>query len=148
IISFGKIYRGMAIDGSFSTWAFKSTSGFDMAAGIDDAFSGGATVPLAAFKFSALQLAGDPVVNTTDGAVNLALISVGNVNDAVPGGTLTFAGINTLLLATQDGAINLSSNISFSNLHQLIFYARGAGSNLTLGCAVNGVQTINLNAEG
>jgi hypothetical protein len=148
ISRFGKIYRGMAIDGPFSTWAFGSSSDFDMAAGIDNAFSGGATVPLAAFKFTALELMGDPVIDTTGGAINLALVSVGNLTDVAPGGTLTFGGINTLLLATQNGAINFSPSISFSNLNQLMFYARGAGSNLTLACAVNGVQTVDLNAEG
>jgi hypothetical protein len=148
ITSFGKIYRRPARDGSFSAWAFRSTSAFDMGTGIDDTFSGGGTVPLAAFKFEALQLAGNPVINTAGGAMNLALISVGNLSDAVPGGTLTFTGINTLLLATEDGAINFSSNISFSNLNQLIFYARGAGSNLTLDSAVSGVRTVRLDAEG
>jgi large subunit ribosomal protein L35 len=103
---------------------------------------------VAAFKFSALQLSGDPSINTTGGATTLALISVGNLSDRAPGGTLTFAGIDTLLLATQNGAINLGPNISFSNLNRLIFYARGFGASLTLGCPINGVQTVDLDAEG
>lgn len=148
VTDFGKVYRSSSADGSFTTWAFGSSSDFDMLTGLDQNFATGSNLPVAAFKFSALQLAGDPSIDTTGGATTLALISVGNLSDGAPGGTLTFAGINTLLLATQNGAINLGANISFSNLNRLIFYARGFGANLTLGCPINGVQTVDLDAEG
>lgn len=149
LTDFGKVYRSSSADGSFATWAFGSSSDFDMLTGLDQNFGAGSNLPVAAFKFSALQLAGDPSIDTAGGgATTLALISVGNLSDSAPGGTLSFAGINTLLLATQNGAINFGANISFSNLNRLIFYARGGGANLTLGCAINGVQTVDLDAEG
>lgn len=148
VTDFGKVYRSASADGSFTTWAFGSSSNFDMLTGLDQNLATGSNLPVAAFKFSALQLAGDPSIDTTGGATTLALISVGNLSDTAPGGPLTFAGINTLLLATQNGAINLGANISFSNLNRLIFYARGFGANLTLSCPINGVQSVDLDAEG
>jgi hypothetical protein len=148
VTDFGKVYRSASADGSFTTWAFGSSSNFDMLTGLDQNLATGSNLPVATFKFSALQLAGDPSIDTTGGATTLALISVGNLSDSAPGGPLTFAGINTLLLATQNGAINLGANISFSNLNRLIFYARGFGANLTLSCPINGVQSVDLDAEG
>jgi len=148
VTDFGKVYRSASADGSFTTWAFGSSSNFDMLTGLDQNLATGSNLPVAAFKFSALQLAGDPSIDTTGGATTLALISVGNLSDTAPGGPLTFAAINTLLLATQNGAINLGANISFSNLNRLIFYARGFGANLTLSCPINGVQSVDLDAEG
>lgn len=51
-----------------------------------------------------------------------------------------------MLLATQAGSINLGG-ITFQNIAQLYLYARGAGSDLTLGAAVNGVTSEILQAE-
>ena len=93
-------------------------------------------------------MTGNPTVSTTNGEINLALIGVNGITSGGPGGTLTFAGISALLLATQDGSINLGSEISFSGLHDLIFYARGAGSNLTLASPISGTIKLRLFAEG
>src|SRR5207249_8112069 len=56
----GKIYRGRSIDGQISAWAFGSTSAFDTASGFDALIGDGSG---AAFKFTALQLNGDPTID-------------------------------------------------------------------------------------
>ena len=146
---FGKIYRDSAQDGPFSTWAFTATSPFDTTVGIDALY--GPNVPVAAFKFVALQLVGDPIISTANGgATNLALISVGAITTATSGNaTFTFAGMQSLLLATQNGSIDITSpDISFQGIPQLFFYARGTGSNLTLGgMGIFGTNTLRLMAE-
>ena len=141
---FGKIYRGPEIDGLFSAYAFGSTSAFDIASGFDDQIDDSGAV----FKFTSLQLTGDPTISTTNGEINLALIGVNGITSGGPGGTLTFAGLNGLLLATENGSITLGSEISFEGLNDLTFYARGAGSNLTLACDISTLNQLNLYSEG
>src|SRR6476620_4244851 len=55
VTDFGKIYRGPVTDGPASAWAFGSTSTFDTASGFDSQIN----TSCAAFKFTALQLAGE-----------------------------------------------------------------------------------------
>jgi hypothetical protein len=144
VTDYGKIYRGESIDGPASAWAFGSTSAFDTASGFDaliDDTSG------AAFKFTALQLAGNPAIATTNGETNLGLIAVNGITSGGPGGVLTFAGISGLLLATQDGPITLGPEISFSGLHDLTIYARGSSSDLTLGSDISTSSQLRLLAE-
>src|SRR4029077_1999027 len=73
---------------------------------------------------------------------------VDSITSGSPGGVLTFAGIRGLLLATQNGPINLGPEISFSGLHDVTFYARGTGSMLTLGSDVSTTNKIRLYGEG
>lgn len=142
----GRIYRGPNPDGAFSTWAFTATSAFDTASGIDSHFGNAANLQLAAFKFVNLQLAGDPIISTANGgATKLALLTVGSIT-AQPGASFRFAGVDTVLLATQNGSINLSG-IGFQNIGQLYFYARGLTSDLILGATISGVGTAILQAE-
>ena len=110
VTDYGKIYRGQSIDGPASAWAFGSTSIFDTASGFD-ALIGDTSG--AAFKFSALQLTGDPTIDITNGETNLGLIAVNGITSGGPGGVLTFSGISGLLLATQNGSITLGPEISF-----------------------------------
>lgn len=134
VTDYGKIYRDPAQDGSFSTWAFTATSPFDTTSGINSLY--GPNAPVAAFKFVAVQLVGDPIISTANGgALNLALISVGPITSAPAGNaTFTFAGMQSVLIATQNGSIDISGpDISFQGIPTLIFYARGTGSNLNLG---------------
>ncbi len=144
VTDYGKIYRGQSTDGAFSAWAFGSTSGFDTGSGFDGLIGAGSA---AAFKFAALQLTGDPIIDTTNGETNLALIAVDGITSGGPGAVLTFEGINGLLLATQNGAITLGSEISFSGLHDLTIYARGAISDLTLGSDISTTNQVSLFAE-
>src|ERR1700674_4546119 len=143
---FGKIYRDTTQDGPFSAWAFTATSAFDTTSGIDAQY--GPSMPVAAFKFAALQLAGNPSISTANGgATNLALISVAPITSAPFGNTtFTFPGLQSVLIATQLGSIDISG-ISFQGIPSLYFYARGAGSNLTLGGPINNVGTLRLVAE-
>src|SRR5437763_2938652 len=143
VTDFGKIYRGPETDGPTSAWAFGSTSTFDTASGFDTGINSSG----AAFKFTALQLAGNPTISTANGESNLGLIAVNGSASGSPGGPLTFSGIRGLLLATQNGPIDLGSEISFSVLHDLTVYARGVGSDLTLSSAISGLTQTTLIAQ-
>src|SRR5437762_4629079 len=144
VTDYGKIYRGRSVDGPISAWAFGSTSAFDTASGFDDLIGDNSG---AAFKFAALELTGDPIIDTTNGEINLGLIAVNGITSGGPGGVLTFSGIHSLLLATQNGPISLGSEISFSGLHDLTIYARGSSSDLTLGSDIDTTSEVNLFAE-
>lgn len=149
VTDFGKIYRDATQDGPFSTWAFTATSAFDITVGINALY--GTNVPLAAFKFAALQLVGNPTISTANGgATNLALISVGPMNSSAAGTgntVFTFDGMQSVLLATQNGSITLGG-ISFQNIPLLVFYARGASGNLNLDSPITNVASLRLIAEG
>src|SRR6202011_1125565 len=127
---FGKIYNGPTQDGPFTLRAFGSTSPFDTAVQkelssksfLDDPNS----LPIAVFKFQSLLLTGTPSIDTTTGVTHLGLIGVDSITTGPPGGTLTFAGLNLLFLATVNGPIDLTSDVSFQGLSLLAFYARGA----------------------
>lgn len=144
VTDYGKIYRGRSIDGAFSAWAFGSTSAFDTGSGFDDLIGDNSG---AGFKFTALELTGDPTIDTTNGEINLGLIAVNGITSGGAGGVLTFEGINVLLLATQDGPITLGPEISFSGLHELMIYARGSSSDLTLGSDISTTSRVRLLAE-
>src|SRR5262249_53090996 len=144
VTDYGKIYRGRSVDGPVSAWAFGSTTSFDTASGFDDLIGDNTG---AAFKFTALQLNGDPTIDTTNGEINLGLIAVNGITSGGPGSVLTFEGIRGLLLATQNGPITLGPEISFSGLHDLTIYARGTNSDLTLGSDINTTSQISLFAE-
>src|SRR6266478_270140 len=146
VTDFGKIWRGPAIDGPLSAFIFGSTSSFDTTSGFDTELNG--QMGGAGFKFTALQLTGNPTIVTTNGEINLGLIAVDSITSGSPGGVLTFAGIRGLLLATQNGPINLGPEISFSGLHDVTFYARGTGSMLTLVSDVSTTNKIRLYGEG
>jgi hypothetical protein len=146
---YGKIYRGPTLDGPPSAFLFTATSPFDIALGFDQHFEDINLLPLAVFKFSALQITGNPTISIPEGgATNLALVSVGDITSGVPGGSLTFTGLDSLLLATQDGSITLTSDLSFENIPALAIYARGLGSTLTLDAAITGTTDLFLGAEG
>ncbi|MEA3093947.1 MAG: hypothetical protein QOJ04_5289, partial [Caballeronia sp.] len=145
---FGKIYRGPGADADFSTWSFDTTRPFDTSSGFE-AFYSGAGVPIAAFKFQSLVLTGNPTISTANGgATFLELIGVDGITSGPPGGTLTFAGINNLLLTTQNGSILLGPEISFQNLPAFFLYARGAGANIVLASPITGTRDLFLDAEG
>ncbi len=144
VTDYGKIYRGQSTDGAFSAWAFGSTSAFDTASGFDGLIGARSG---AAFKFAALQLTGDPIIDTTNGEINLSLIAVNGITSGGPGGVLTFEGIRGLLLATQNGSIALGAEISFSGLHDLTLYTRGSSSDLILGSDISTTSQVSLFAE-
>jgi hypothetical protein len=146
---FGRIYRGQAEDGAPSSYFFGSTSAFDTSSGFNTFFSNASALPIAAFKFQNLQIGGNPLVSTANGgAPNLALISVGALTSTASAGTtLTFAGIQRLLLATQAGSVSLGAQFTFQNLAALYVYARGAASDLRFDSSVSGTRDFYLQAE-
>src|SRR5436190_2877002 len=144
VTDYGKIYRGRSIDGPISAWAFGSTSAFDTASGFDELIGDGSG---AAFKFTALQLNGDPTIDIANGETNLALIAVNSITSGGPGGVFTFEGIRGLLLARQNVPITLGPGISFSRLHDLTIYARGSSSDLTIGSDISTTSQVSLFAQ-
>lgn len=149
VTDFGKIYRGTADDGLPSTYLFGATSDFDGSSGFDEVFGDPANAPMAVFKFAALRLAGDPtIVIPPGGATRLGLISVGDLDSGSAPATLTFAGLDSLLLATQDGSITLGSNLTFENIPTLFIYARGTDSTLTFDSTVSGTEELTLLSQG
>src|SRR5437773_652606 len=149
VTDFGKIYRGTTDDGPFTLWAFGSTSAFDTALHINtEFFADPSHLPIAAFKFQSLSLTGNPTIDTSNGVTKLALIGVDGITSGPPGGTLTFTGLDLLVLATVNGSINLTSDVSFHNLNELAMYARGAGSNLILNSPISNIGILELGAEG
>ena len=149
VTDFGKIYRGPALDGSEFDYLFGSTSSFDMTIG-EFFNTNGNGVPVAVFKFSSLELTGNPTITIPSGDTTfLGLVSVGDVTSAAPAGTtLTFAGLDRLFIATQSGSITLGPDIAFSGISHLTFYARGTGSNLTLASPISGADVVHLDSEG
>jgi hypothetical protein len=150
VTDYGKIYRSSTDDGAFSLWAFGSTSAFDTALNIDSEFFADPNhLPIAVFKFQSLSLIGNPIIDTSNGGVtNLGLIGVDGITSGPPGGTLTFTGLDLLVLATVNGSINLTSDVSFQDLNGLAMYARGAGSDLTIDSPISNIGTLDLAAEG
>ena len=113
----------------------------------DTHFNNAGHFPAAVFKFTSLVLAGNPTIDLTNGGVpNLALISVGDITSGLPGGTLTFSGLDALLLASQEGSINLGSEITFQGIPTLFFYARGTNGDLTLASPIIGATDLFLYA--
>src|SRR5207237_3519891 len=146
----GKIYRGSTADGGYTLWGFGSTSAFDTALGIDDVFFADANhLPIAVFKFQNLSLTGNPTIDLSNGGgTKLGLIGVDGITSGPPGGTLTFTGLDLLVLATVNGSINLTSDVSFQCLSELSMYARGAGSDLILNSPISNIGDLKLGAEG
>ncbi|PYX05248.1 MAG: hypothetical protein DMG88_22100 [Acidobacteria bacterium] len=146
----GKIYRGATDDGAFTLWAFGSTSAFDTALNIDtEFFADPNNLPIAVFKFQSLSLTGNPTIDTSNGGVTkLGLIGVDGITSGPPGGTLTFTGLDLLALATVNGSIDLTSDVSFQNLGTLAIYARGSGSDLTINSSISNIGILDLAAEG
>lgn len=150
ITHFGKIYRTTLLDGTRSLWFFRSTRPFDTASGFDTPDRTLFDLNyIATFKFQDLALLSNPNVSVSQGGITkLALIGVGSITSGPPGGSLTFTGLDSVLLATQNGSINLANGISFLNIPNLFFYARGASVSLTLGSPINGSNNLLLNSEG
>src|SRR5207237_9171744 len=63
-------------------------------------------------------------------------------------GILTFGGLNSGMLGTQNGSIILGGGISFQNIPNLFFYALGDGVALNLASPISGTSNLLLNSEG
>ena len=146
---FGKIYRDPELDGSPSQYLFGSISELDIESGFQAHFSDPANLPMAVFVFESFSLTGDPAILIGEGApTRLALISVGAITSGTTAATLTFAGLDSLLLATRSGSITLGSALAFQDIPTLFVYARGANSNLTFDSTVSGTTNFVLLSEG
>ncbi|MFL6513618.1 MAG: FecR domain-containing protein [Chthoniobacterales bacterium] len=147
VTDFGTIYRNQSEDGAIATWAFGTTSAFDLDSGFRSD-SGTSFDNTAVFKFQALQLDGPPTISTEGGVSRLGLIGVDGITSAGAGGNFTFSGLDFVFLATENGSINLGSGITFQGINRLLLYARGPNGNMTLSSQFNDIANLNLNAEG
>ena len=146
---FGKLYRTTQLDGTRSVWFFGATKPFDTASGFDTPDRSLFDLNyIPAFKFENLQLVSNPSISILNGINKLALVGVNGITSGAPGGTLTFSGLNSLLLATQSGSIVLGGGISFQNIPNLFFYARGDSVALNLASPISGASNLLLNSEG
>ena len=147
--NYGKVYRNTPLDGIRSLWFFGSTRPFDSASGFDtpnrSVFD---TNNIAVFKFQNLQLVSNPTISVPNGITTLGLVGVDGISSALSGGALTFGGLNSVLLTTQKGSIILGGGISFQNIPNLFFYARGDNVALNLASPINGTSNLLLNSEG
>lgn len=147
----GKIYRSAAQDGPLPTWLGATPSAFDDVILFNDTdgfkFPDSKALPLAGFLFSGLQLDGDPTVSDPNGVKILGFFSQGGITSSASGTGFTFGGVNEVALVALNGSINLSG-ISFANFGRLFVYARGPGSNLTLGAPISNLNNVTLRAEG
>ena len=94
---------------------FGSTSAFDNKMNFDSQYAG-AFGNSGAYKFSALQLQGNPTFITSSGANKAALISLTNVTSSPLGGTVNLNGIDSLFIGTVNGSISLSDKFTFTNV--------------------------------
>ena len=141
VTSYGKIYRGSAVgDGAPSSYLLGAStpSSFDTQVGFDSQFDAGAQI--GAFLFNSLAFTAAPAsISITGGPGSLALVSVNGISAAPASAfTLDVSSLDQLLLATQNGSINLS-NVTFTDNASgtrtgtsLTFYARGAANSLNL----------------
>src|SRR6476660_4420594 len=150
VTNFGKIYRTTPLDGTRSLWFFRSSRPFDTASGFDTPDRSLFDLNfIATFKFQDLALLSNPTISISQGGITkLALIGVGGISSGPPGGSLTFAGLDSVLLATQNGSIILDGGISFQNIPNLFFYARGDNVALNLASPISGTSNLLLNSQG
>src|SRR5438477_7028801 len=147
--NYGKIYRNTPLDGIRSLWFFRTTRPFDTASGFDTPDRSVFDLNnVAVFKFQNLQLISNPTISVPNGISKLGLVGVDGISSALSGGALTFGGLNSVMLATQNGSIILGGGISFQNIPNLFFYARGDGVALNLASPISGTSNLLLNSEG
>src|SRR5205823_1938444 len=122
ITASGKIYRGPAEDGPLSKYLFDSTSSFDKALKFDtELFADPNNLPVPFFNFQNMTLLGNPTITIgQNGVTKLGLVGVDGITSGPPGGNLTFNGLDLLVLATEAGSIDLTSDLSFQNLKTLL----------------------------
>ena len=147
--NYGKIYRSPPLDGIRSLWFFRTTRPFDAAGGFDTPDRSLFDLNnIAVFKFQNLRLVSNPAISVPNGITKLGLVGVDGISSAPSGGTLTFGGLESVLLATQNGSIILGGGISFQNIPNLFFYARGDDVALNLASPISGTSNLLLNSEG
>ena len=147
--NYGKVYRDTPLDGIRSLWFFRTTQPFDTTSGFDTPDRSVFDLNnIAVFKFQNLHLVSNPTISVPNGITKLGLVGVDGISSASSGGVLTFGGLNSVLLATQKGSIILGGGISFQNIPNLFFYARGDNVALNLASPISGSSNLLLNSEG
>ena len=164
---FGTSYRNSALDGPLADYQFGSTSSFDQSIQYGTFFPTPAA-GIANFKFSNLIISGPPSLTINGGPAEIALISVGGIASAAPGGTFNLDAFDGLFLGTVNGSIKLGPELSFTSSGNgnapdtfdftsgsyskglyLELYARGPASDVVFGSNVTftGNRGLRLEAE-
>ena len=114
----GLFFQSTAKTGSASMFLFGTTSLFDNQLNFyttstdnDNSFSNSGV-----YKFSALQMEGNPSILTKAGSNKVTLISQTDITSSPLGGTVNFSGLNSLFLGTVSGSISLSDKFTFTKL--------------------------------
>src|SRR5205807_10299335 len=100
--NYGKVYRNTPMDGIRSLWFFRTTRPFDTASGFDTPDRSLFDLNnIAVFKFQNLQLVSNPTISVPSGITTLGLVGADGISSGPSGGTLTFGGLESVLLATE-----------------------------------------------
>ena len=129
----GAFFRDVATNGSPSGFLFASTTLFDNQLNFDARFAAD-YANTGVFRFTALELEGNPSFITRSGANKIALISATNITSSTLGGTVNLRGLDSLFLGTGNGSITLSDRFTFTKadgdaFKTLTLYARGGDVN-------------------
>lgn len=126
-------FKSNTTSGSASQFLFGTTSLFDGQMNLDqhyqDKFSNSGV-----YKFHDLEIDGNPIFLTKDGANRVAWISETDINSSSTPGQVTLDGVKRLFLGTVNGSINLTDKVAFAKtdgtaFNYLELYARNGDVN-------------------
>jgi hypothetical protein len=158
----GRIYRGNAADGSAALFVFDSMEDFDLRSNFDARFGRNlepefAPNGVAVFNFRSLRLEGSPVIDTSNGPNDLALVAMNasdstpGIESAGPGGNWDLSGLRSLFLGTAASSIALDRTIGFfaegPTFQYLQLYARGANSDAVVGSIIRLNRNLYIDTE-
>ncbi len=129
----GSFFRSVAANGSPSAFLFGATSAFDNQVNFDNQFASDFS-NTGVYRFSALQIEGNPTFVTRDGANRIGLIAQTDITSSSLGGNVNLSGLDSLFLGTVSGSISLSDRFSFTKADGSAFkliqlYARNGSVN-------------------
>jgi outer membrane biosynthesis protein TonB len=148
----GSLYRGTAIHGPASYFAFGTETAYDAQRDFDGRFGAASqpfpTAGVAVFRFTDVTLNGGPIFNLHGGPLDMAVVSDGGFGTSVPTPfTWNLSSIKSLTLAATSGTFSIdTTNFSAtagSGFKYLQFYQRGPTGAFSYGGQIN-LPTANL----
>ena len=122
---------------------------FDNSSGFDHGAAASFLDNIAGFKFQNLILQSDPMIDTSGGVTNLALSRrEWNHDGQLADQPSRLLVLIRLLLATENGSIDLMSGYTFNGPSRIFIYARGASSHLTIDSDISAESDLHLFSEG
>ena len=153
----GGLYRSASVSGSASKFLFGNTSAFDGASNFDSTFGAknGGAIPaagIAVYRFTDLQLSGQPSVQMAGGAKDVALISQNGIGTLNASSDWPLDSMRSLFLGSVNGPITLGGQFSkvnfFAPFSYMQVFARGTGGVVILDGTFNlGMASIYVNGE-